>query len=132
MTRPSVYLWFPGNAQEALTFYQNAFGGETIIHTFADFGRLDGPPSAIAHGMLRGPVTLYCTDAVEGEDTLLVQGLSIALLGTSDAETLHRWFDALAEGGEILDPLSPKPWNASDGQVVDKFGLRWLIGYENS
>ena len=39
---------------------------------------------------------------------------------------------AVGEGwlGRVVDPLTPKPWRASDGQVVDRHGLRWLIGYE--
>ena len=45
---------------------------------------------------------------------------------------LHQWFGALAEDGRVVDPLAVKPWGATDGQVVDRFGLAWLIGYEPS
>jgi hypothetical protein len=24
-----------------------------------------------------------------------------------------------------------RPWGASDGQVIDRYGLHWLIGFEN-
>jgi len=51
-------------------------------------------------------------------------------LGTADPKALHGWFEGLAKGGTVLDPLAPKPWGAVDGQVVDRHGLRWLIGYE--
>jgi PhnB protein len=26
--------------------------------------------------------------------------------------------------------LQARPWGASDGQVIDRFGLHWLIGFE--
>ncbi|WZP17880.1 hypothetical protein AAE021_07345 [Arthrobacter citreus] len=39
----------------------------------------------------------------------------------------HDW---LTDGGRIIDPLAPKPWGATDGQVKDRYGLHWLIGYE--
>ncbi|MDA8332444.1 MAG: VOC family protein, partial [Candidatus Dormibacteraeota bacterium] len=26
--------------------------------------------------------------------------------------------------------LQRRPWGAYDGQVVDRYGLHWLIGYE--
>ena len=130
MTSPTLYLWFPGTAAEALTFYQRVFGGELALHTFADMGREDGPATAIAHGMLSGPVALFATDATAGEDTLAMTGVSIALLGTADGATSTAWFAALAEGGTVVDALQKRVWGATDGQVVDRFGVRWLIGYE--
>jgi PhnB protein len=54
----------------------------------------------------------------------------LPLPGTSDPATLRGWFAGLAEGGEVLDDLQERPWGASDGQVVDRFGLRWLAGFE--
>jgi PhnB protein len=59
-----------------------------------------------------------------------VVGAAFALLGTADAATLTEWFARLADGGTVLDPLQERPWGAHDGQVVDRYGIRWLIGYE--
>ena len=39
--------------------------------------------------------------------------------------------EALAEGGEVIDALQERPWGAHDGQVTDRFGVPWLIGYED-
>jgi PhnB protein len=30
-----------------------------------------------------------------------------------------------------VDDLQARPWGASDGQVIDRFGLHWLIGFED-
>jgi PhnB protein len=130
MTKQTLYLWFPGNAAEALTFYQVVFGGELEMFTYAQFERSDGPADAIAHGMLSGSVTLYGTDASGTEDSVVMTGVSIALLGAADPDTLTRWFADLSDGGTVLDPLHQRGWNAFDGQVRDRFGVRWLIGYE--
>ena len=46
------YLYLPGTAREALTFYQGVFGGELQLHTYKQFQREDGPGEAIAHGEL--------------------------------------------------------------------------------
>lgn len=130
---PIPYLVFPGTAREALTFYGDVFGGDVVLHTFEEFSRTDGPGDLIAHGMVNeGPVTLFGSDAAPGEATVRIEGAWLALLGTADPDTLHRWFDRLADGGEVLDALAVKPWGAADGQVVDRFGLRWLVGYELS
>lgn len=131
MTAMSLYIWFPGNAREALSAYQGVFGGELELHTLADMGRTDGPADAIGHGVLAGPVSLFGTDAVGDDEPLSMRGASIALLGTADPETLERWFHALSEGGTVLDPFQERPWGGTDGQVVDRFGIRWLLGFEH-
>ena len=130
MTAPQIYVTFPGTAREALGFYADVFGGALSLHTFADFGRSDGPPDAIAHGVLDGVVALAGSDAAVGETSVRLEGVRLSLLGAAEPEVLHEWFDKLAVGGQVVDDLGPKPWGASDGQVIDRHGLNWLIGYE--
>jgi len=114
-----------------LQFYADTFGGQLTLHTYEDFGRNDGAPGAIAHGVLDGPVSLAGSDAGDGQPVVQVEGLMLSLLGAAEPDLLHRWFDELAAGGgRVLDPLAPKPWGASDGQVIDRNGLLWLLGYE--
>lgn len=131
MAAPAPYLCLPGTAREALTFYHQVFGGTLTLHTLADFGRDDGPADAIAHGILDGPVSLFAADASAGESTVAVQGVLFSLLGAADPATLHRWFDRLSRDGTDIDRLQERPWGAHDGQVTDRYGLRWLIGYED-
>ena len=130
MTGLTPYLSFPGTARQALTFYRHVFGGELVLNTLADFGRDDGPPDTIAHGMLQGPVELFAADAGPGEPTVRIEGMLFSLLGTAEPETLEAWFTALTDGGSNVDPLQLRPWGDHDGQVTDRFGMRWLIGYQ--
>lgn len=131
MSDPFPYVLFPGCAREALTFYGDVFGCSVQLHTFADFGRDDGPPEAIAHGYLtQGPVALSGADAAGEEASLHVAGLMLALLGTAEPSTLRGWFSSLSQGGRVVADLQSRPWDASDGQVVDRYGLHWLIGFE--
>lgn len=132
MTGITPYLLFPGTAAEALEFYRGVFGGDLTLNGFAEFGRADGPADAIAHGVLDGPVGLYGADAGSDEDAVQMGGMFLSLLGTAEPATLHRWFDALAEGGRAIDPLVRRSWGASDGQLIDRYGVRWLIGYEDA
>ncbi|HLQ80384.1 MAG TPA: VOC family protein [Brachybacterium sp.] len=131
MPAPSLYLHLPGTAADALDFYRSVFGGTVEQHTFAEFGRADGPGSAIAHGMLRGAVDLYLGDAGSQDEPFSARGLMVTLLGTAEPTTLRTWFAALSEGGEVLDDLQRRPWGASDGRVRDRYGVEWLIGYEH-
>jgi len=130
MAALQIYVTFPGTARAALGFYQDVFGGDLALHSYADFGRTDGPPTMIAHGTLDGLVTIAGSDASPGQESVQFRGLMLSLLGTADPDILHGWFDKLAAGGTVVDPLGPKPWGATDGQVIDQHGLHWLIGYE--
>jgi PhnB protein len=131
VTDPTPYLLLPGTAREALTFYGDVFGCEAVLHTFGEFQRSGGPSEAIAHGYLRGgPVAISAADAAEGDTPFRCAGLMLALLGTATPSTLREWFSRLAEGGHIVDDLQRRPWGASDGRVIDRYGIEWLVGFE--
>lgn len=130
MTGLTPYLHFAGDAREALTFYLEVFGGELQLYTHAEFGRDDESADLIAHGMLSGPVELFAADAGADEAPLRLEGILFSLLGAASPEELERWFAALAADGLVVDPLTRKPWGDHDGQVRDRFGVTWLIGYE--
>jgi PhnB protein len=129
---PTPYLHLPGTARDALTFYGEVFGCSVQLHTFAEFGRTDGPADAVAHGYLDGgPVALFVADVAGDEPAFRSEGLMFALLGTAPPGTLRIWFSRLADGGRVVDDLQERPWGASDGQVVDRYGLHWLVGFED-
>ena len=52
------------------------------------------------------------------------------LLGTAEPATLRAWFSRLSGGGRVVDNLQQRARGASDGQVIDRYGLHWLIGFE--
>jgi len=132
MTAPTPYIHFPGTAREALTYYGNVFGCSVQLNTLEDFNRSDGPPDAIAHGMLtNGPVSLFGSDVAGEERPVRIEGMMLSLLGTAAPSVLNEWFSRLSEGGRVIYDLQVRPWGASDGQVVDRYGLHWLLGFEN-
>ena len=96
------------------------------------FNRADGPADAVAHGDLTGgPVALSGADVSGDERPVRSEGMMLALLGTADPSTLRTWFARLSDGGQVVDDLQKRPWGASDGQVIDRYGLHWLIGFED-
>ena len=128
---PTPYIYFPGTAREALTFYGEVFDCGVQLHTYAEFSRDDGPADAVAHGLLQGgPVALYGADVSGDQAPVRSEGMMLSLLGTASPETMRGWFADLADGGRVVDQLQERPWGASDGQVVDRYGLHWLIGFE--
>ncbi len=131
MSAPTPYLLLPGTAREALNFYGEVFGGAVQLHTYAEFNRDDGPADYVAHGYLGdGPVALFAADVPEHEAAFKSEGMMLSLLGAATPDDLRGWFSRLSEGGRVIDELQVRPWGASDGQVVDRYGLHWLIGFE--
>lgn len=132
MSNLTPYLHLPGTAREALTFYGEVFGCGVQLYTFADFGRDDGPVDAIAHGFLTDTrVVLFASDTAGDEPPFRAEGLMLSLLGTAPAATLREWFAGLSQGGTVVDDLLKRPWGDFDGQVVDRYGLHWLIGFRD-
>lgn len=130
MGGPIPYLLFPGTAAEALEHYRSVFGGDLRTIDYAQAGRHDGPPDSIAHGRLSGPVELAGADAGADDDAVQMTGMFLSLLGAADATTLTSWFDRLSAGGRVTDALQRRPWGDYDGTLVDRYGIRWLIGFQ--
>jgi len=40
-------------------------------------------------------------------------------------------FERLAEGGKITMPLEKQFWNATYGQLVDRFELHWMMNFDH-
>ena len=123
------YLNFAGNAREAMEFYQSVFGGELTVSTFADFNApvADDEAGLTMHAALvTDRLTLFASDTPSHMDYAPAAGFSVSLSGT-DAETLRSYWNGLSDGATIGMPLAPAPWGDEFGQLVDKFGISWLV-----
>lgn len=117
----------------ALDFYQSVFGGQTHVLTFGQGGALPADhPAAdlLMHGELRGDVvTLQASDVPEGVVPFeVVHGNHLHLcLQSDDVAEGRRWFDALADGGEVRMPFAVQMRGDHYGQVTDRFGIQWMV-----
>jgi PhnB protein len=75
-------------------------------------------------------VRLFGADVAGERRPVRCEGLMLSLLGTAAPSTLRDWFSKLSVGGRVVDELQVRPWGDSDGQVIDRYGLHWLIGFE--
>ena len=128
-TRLNPYLHFSGNAREAMEFYRSVLGGELDVMTFGDAGGGGGeyPDDGVMHAFLRTAdgLELMASDGHD-PDAAGPDRLSLSVSGDDEA-TLRRWFEALAEGGQVDVPLARQVWGDVFGQVTDRFGMRWLV-----
>lgn len=124
------HLNFRGNAREALEFYQTVFGGELSIISYADMGNAD-PTTAdnVVWGQVAsdGGFRVMAYDVYpqlpydRGQDPFFV-----SVRGT-DAPQLQEYWQRLAEGAEIRQPLESSPWAPLYGQLTDRFGVTWVL-----
>ena len=136
----SPYLAFSGNCADAIAYYQQALGaelrykisfGEMPPSSMDDEGGcpsgLQFPDSAIAHANVH----------IAGSDIMMSDGLppgskaqyagSTLVLDTQDVNEGQRWFDNLADGGNIEMAWQETFWAHGFGKVTDKYGVPWMI-----
>lgn len=141
MARTSTYLNFAGDTEAAFQFYREVFGTEFIgpIHRMSDIPPSPGMPELpeaerglVMHVEL--PITgghvIMGTDVLASMGHTLSPGnnVSINLEPDTRAEA-DRLFAALAAGGTIKMPMTDMFWGAYFGNLVDRFGVQWMVNY---
>lgn len=126
-----TYISFPGNAREAMNFYQSCLGGEL---TFMEVG---GSPieehltnmkkDDILHGQLvLSDLTLMGSDMVGPQGYVKGNNVTIMLLCDNE-EQVNKHYASLSEGGSAVMPPSPAFWGGVFGHLVDKYGIEWGV-----
>ena len=146
MASINPYLTFAGNCEEAFHFYKSVFGGE-----FAYFGRFKemppmegsedcGPMSdedgnKVMHVSL--PISketvLMGSDSSEAWGQVTVQGNNFSVsINTDSTQEADRLFNGLSAGGQITMPLQKTFWGAYFGMFTDKFGIQWMVNFDEN
>ncbi len=132
MKKITTYLFFPGNCEEALGFYKDALGG--TLRSMQRFGEAGMPvddeyKDKIMHAeLVMGDLNIMFSDGAPHKE--IIEGNNVQLnLECESEEEQNRIFDALAEGGEVTMQLQDTFWNARFGQLIDKFGIHWMLNY---
>ncbi|WP_374947550.1 VOC family protein [Agreia sp.] len=135
---PSIltpYLNFRDNTKEAMEFYHSVFGGELTMSRYADFGMDDDPSEAdkIMHSQLVAPGGLIFMAADTPNSMAFTPGdnYSVSLSG-HDVDELTGYWNRLSEGAHVLMPLEKALWGDSFGQLIDRFGVRWMVNIGGS
>jgi PhnB protein len=128
-SRLNPYISFPGNAREAMEFYQGVFGGTLTMNTFGEYGAQDAPEAdKIMHGLLETDSGLALMGADNPPGTELNPGDNVAVsLSGDDADELQGYWEKLSDGGSVSIPLEKQMWGDEFGMCVDRFGTSWMV-----
>lgn len=131
--RVNQYLFFSGNCEDALKYYQARIGAKINFMM-----RFNESPDTIPEGELQpgfedkvmhatfslGATEIYASDGCNDSSAFAGFRTSLSVPTEEDAE---RIFDALAENGTVDMPLTETFFAKLYGQVTDQFGMGWMV-----
>jgi len=132
----TAYLSFNGNTEEAFRFYQSVLGGAfQSLQRYSDTPHGDNMPAGekekVMHVALQTP-----HGTLMGNDHMSFMGdfnagnnFSLSVHPDSKAEA-DRIFNGLSAGGTVIMPLEKAFWGAYFGMLLDRFGIKWMVNYE--
>ncbi len=129
----NTYLFFYGRCEDALEYYKQHLGAEvSFLMRFSDAPESlpenmvpVGLENKIMHAQFKVANTeIFASDGCSADEQSSGFSIALTLAEKSEAE---RIFNALADGGKILMPLTPTFWSPLYGQVQDKFGINWMV-----
>lgn len=139
MATVNPYLIFNGQCEAAFTFYKSVFGGE-----FAYMGKFGEMPSDGATTLSESYTNrIMHVSFPIGENTILMgsdsneqsgdvkfgDNISVSINTDSRVEA-DKLFNGLSSGGKITMPIQDTFWGAYFGMFVDKFGINWMINFD--
>ena len=130
------YINLSGNAEEAMNFYKNIFGGEIEIIRWSEMPPNPKMPVSsdwqgkVMHGSLsiNEKITIYLSDSVMDEKKAINN--SVYLHVTFDSEEKAREaFTALSEDGTVNMPIDKTFWGSVYGDLIDRYGTGWQLEF---
>jgi PhnB protein len=141
MPTVNTYLTFDGDCEAAFNFYKSVFGGEfPYIGRFSDMPPQEGmAPMSEAGGnkIMHVSLPISKETMLLGSDTggewssnfKKGNNFSVSINTDSEAEA-DKLFNGLSAGGQVTMPMAKTFWNSYFGMFTDKFGVNWMVSFE--
>lgn len=142
--RVCSYLNFDGKTEEAFLFYKKVFKTEFIgkgIERFGDIPASAGHPPVAEEIMkmvlhVELPITenhiLMGTDAPKEMGFTLTKGNNMHIcIEPETREEADRLFNELSMEGNVTMPMADMFFGAYFGEFSDKYGINWMINFQN-
>jgi PhnB protein len=142
MTTVNVYLTFNGNCEEAFNFYKSVFGGEfPYIGRYKDMPPQDGQKmdNKDAEKIMHVSLAISKETVLMGSDTggewasSYSQGNNFSIsINTDKKAEADRLFNGLSSGGQVTMPMNKTFWGDYFGMFTDKFGVNWMVSFNEA
>ncbi|GEC78720.1 VOC family protein [Flavobacterium aquatile] len=144
MATVNTYLTFNGNCEEAFLFYKSVFGGD-----FAYMGRFgEMPPSddpncpppsdEETNRIMHVSLPISKETILMGSDTTSQSGNAVfgtnfsVSINTDTKDEADKLFNGLSADGTIIMPMEKTFWGAYFGMFTDKFGIGWMVNFDET
>lgn len=138
MANINPHINFNGNAEEAFTFYKSVFGGEfATIMRFKDLASDEFVVAETEANKIMHIALPIGNSVLMGNDVPEILGRtnenenrSKIVISAESKEEADKLFNGLSVGGEIEMPISDSPWGSYFGMFRDKYGIEWMIDFD--
>ncbi len=142
MPSVNIYLTFDGNCEEAFNFYKSVFGGDfTFMGRFGDMPADAGGntiPNDQKNRVMHVSLSIGKETVLMGSDTGgewaagFKEGNNFSVSVTADSkDQADQFFNQLSADGKVTMPLSDTFWGDYFGSFTDKFGINWMISFND-
>ena len=129
-----AYLFFDGRCDEAIEFYTHAIGAKAgMVMRYKDSPEPPPPgcvpagaEGKVMHAQFNVGETMIMASDGRCTGKPAFAGFALSLAAPTEAEA-NKYFNALAEGGQVQMPLAKTFFSPSFGMVMDKFGVVWMV-----
>jgi predicted 3-demethylubiquinone-9 3-methyltransferase (glyoxalase superfamily) len=125
MQKITPFLWFDGDAEEAMTTWVPLFENAEILNRTSVE---DGRPGR-GESLMMGTVRLAGFEIMllnGGPDHAITPAISF-MVSCESSDQVDRLWEALSPGGEVLMPLDTYPFSERYGWLQDRFGVSWQL-----
>lgn len=138
MATANPYLNFNGNTEDAFNFYKSVFGGEFLtVQRFKDTPEAERVSASERDKIMHIALPIGKSNILMGTDALESMGHKVAAgnnfhisLSTESEDETKKLFNGLSAGGTVTVPLEKQFWGATFGMFTDKFGVSWMVNYQ--
>ncbi|HEY2608078.1 MAG TPA: VOC family protein [Paraburkholderia sp.] len=128
------YVFFNGRCEEALAYYSEKLGAEVTFkmrYKEAPPDAENQPRPGLEEKIMHASVRMGSTDWMASDGNCdpaasPMSGFSLSLTA-DDSASAEKYFNALADGGQVMLPFQATFWSKGFGMVVDRFGLVWMV-----
>jgi len=142
MPSVNIYLTFNGNCEDAFNFYRSVFGGE-----FAYMGRFKDMPADAGKPMPAEDSNLIMHVSLPISKETILMGSDVGgewapnfkpgnnfsiSINAESKEMADKLFNSLSSGGEVKMPPAKTFWGDYFGMWTDKFGINWMVSFNEN
>ena len=130
----TTHLHFGGNCAEALRFYEEHLGAKILFSmTYEQMPEPKNIPPGCEQGVLHASIRIADATIMAGDapaDRFQPMRSAYLALSVDSDEEAERIYALLADGGEVIMPITETFFALRFAMLRDKFGILWMLIHE--